>query len=173
MAKEIDILSVKFNKMSKGELLRQIETRLDNRKRTKIFTPNPQILLRARKEPELFSLLRKADIRIPDGVGLLMAAKRLGTPIAERISGIDLAEDILSIAEKKGLSVFLLGGKKGRANRAARQLKKRFPRLGYAAVTTDILQNTVKKICTCAPLSPRRAQISFSFASAFPRRKNG
>ena len=129
MKRRVKILSVSFENSSRREILKELKVRMTQKKKTRIFTPNPQILLAAHRDPSLRALLSKADLLLPDGIGLIYASKILGTPLKERISGIDIAEDILMLAEEKNLSVFLLGGKKGCANRAARNLKITFPRL--------------------------------------------
>ncbi|MBR0454842.1 MAG: WecB/TagA/CpsF family glycosyltransferase, partial [Clostridia bacterium] len=66
---------------------------------------------------------------IPDGIGIYLASLVSGSRLPERSTGIDTAEQILKIAEKQNLHVFLLGGKKGVAKKAALALKKRYPRL--------------------------------------------
>ena len=104
MKKTVKILSVELESSSKKEILLNIRKRAESGKKTKIFTPNPQILLKAKKDLSLSEILRKGDILTPDGIGLIYASKILGTPIHERISGIDLAEDILALAEKSGAS---------------------------------------------------------------------
>lgn len=123
------ILTVSICSSSKKEIIATIKKRLATAERTVIFTPNPQILLRASKDKDFAKILNGADLNIPDGVGVVLASKLLGGKINSRIAGIDLASSLLRIAENGGYRVFLLGGKKGVAKKAARSLKKRFPRL--------------------------------------------
>ena len=101
-------------------------------KQTKIFTPNAEMLSSATKNTALMRLLRSADLPLPDGVGVYLGARLLGLSPKERTNGIDLAERLLSTAEQNGMSVFLLGAERGVAQRAARRLKLRFPRLKIA-----------------------------------------
>lgn len=96
---------------------------------TKIYTPNPQMLLRAHNSPELLALLRRGDLLLPDGIGLCMGARLLGHPLPCRIAGIDAAYEVLEMAEEMGLSVALLGAAPGVAKRAAACLQKKLPRL--------------------------------------------
>lgn len=125
----VDILSVKFDAKSKAEQLAQVKDRLDRGAVTTIFTPNPQIMLHAAKDKKSLDLLHRADINLPDGIGILLAAKLLGKELPERISGIDFAEELLRLAAARGYSVFLLGGKSGRAHKAERALVKKLPHL--------------------------------------------
>jgi N-acetylglucosaminyldiphosphoundecaprenol N-acetyl-beta-D-mannosaminyltransferase len=70
-----------------------------------------------------------SDINIPDGIGIYLASRLCGSPLPERSTGIDTAEQILKIAEKRSLRVFLLGGKDGIARVAKKNLLRRFPAL--------------------------------------------
>ncbi|HCR81593.1 MAG: Glycosyl transferase, WecB/TagA/CpsF family [Candidatus Pacebacteria bacterium GW2011_GWA1_46_10] len=81
-----------------------------------LFTPNPEQLVLARKNPHFQRLLQQADVLIPDGIGLVWASRWLklfgrGEAISERIAGIDLAVDLLEWAKKERWRVLLLGGK--------------------------------------------------------------
>ncbi len=132
MQKEkLNIFSVSVDRITKQELLQKMSDMLcsDAQIQNKIFTPNTEMLLAAKKDCSLASLLNSAELLIPDGTGIKIASRILNSPIPERLSGIDLAEDLLSIAAHKGSSVYLLGGQKGVAEAAAKNLKCRLPSL--------------------------------------------
>lgn len=101
---------------------------------TCVFTPNLLMLQACRRDAELRKLLCSADLSLPDGAGVLRLAKRHGTPLPERIAGIDFGEDLLREAEKRGLRVFLLGGREGIALRASERLMRSHPRLRICGV---------------------------------------
>lgn len=126
---KVEIMSVPFLNLTRNDCINTVSERLKSNGQTIIFTPNPQMLLKAKKDASMQKLLQCADISLPDGSGIILASKILRTPLREQICGIDLAEDILSIAAQKGLSVFLLGGKLGRADAATANLKRNFPTL--------------------------------------------
>ncbi len=94
-----------------------------------VFTPNPEMLLLAKNDPEFHSTLSSADLLLPDGIGLLLAARLGGKRLPEKATGIDSAEWLLSFAAKHSLRVFLLGGQRGIAEDAARTLVARFDAL--------------------------------------------
>ena len=100
-----------------------------------VFTPNALMLERARKDAALAKLLNRASLSLPDGAGVLMAAKKMGTPLIERVAGIDFGAELLARAERAGLRVFLLGGGEGVAERAAENLQKKHPRLCICGTT--------------------------------------
>ncbi len=97
-----------------------------------VVTPNPEIVWLARKLPELKAAVNGADLVIPDGIGVIYAARILGTPLKERVPGIELAEALIAHAAAAGLSVFLLGAKPGVAERAGENLRAKYPGLRIA-----------------------------------------
>jgi N-acetylglucosaminyldiphosphoundecaprenol N-acetyl-beta-D-mannosaminyltransferase len=123
------ILSVNISTLTKREILKIIALRAKQKKRTIIFMPNPQMLLCAEKSTEETKILNSSDINIPDGIGVVIASKIKDGKIQRRVSGIDLANDILKIAQKQGYKIFLLGAERGVAKNAANKIKKRFPKI--------------------------------------------
>lgn len=95
---------------SKVQLLEIIQKSLKSQKGTlTIFTPNPEQIMLARDNKEFASYLGFADILIPDGIGLKLASrlqswKKKQTTVAERITGVDLATDLLDLAIKDASS---------------------------------------------------------------------
>ena len=123
------ILSVNLTTLSKKEILQKILLRTKQQKQTVIFTPNTQILLSADKHKNEAVLLNSASINIPDGIGVVIASKINCGKIKNRISGIDIAEELLFHSQKVGYKIFLLGGNYGIAKRAKKNLCARYPKL--------------------------------------------
>ena len=96
-----------------------------------VFTPNLEMLSRAKHSRSLCSLLASGDLLLPDGIGVRFLSHFC---IKERISGIDAGEFLLSYAAKNGYRVYLLGGKEGVASAAAQRLSARFPALRVVGV---------------------------------------
>lgn len=92
-------------------------------------TPNATMLDACRRDGEKAALLNRATLSLPDGAGVLLAARRRGTPLKGRVAGIEFGEALLSRAAHEGLRVFLLGGAEGVAERAAVRLGLRYPGL--------------------------------------------
>ena len=85
-------------------------------------------------EEELRSALEDADLSLADGVGIISAANRLGTPLPERVAGIDTGYDVLKKLAEIGGSVYLLGAKPGVAEKATEKLTEKLP--GLRVVST-------------------------------------
>lgn len=114
---------------SRKELEARCESFLASDRTSSIFTPNPEILLRARRDPGYATLLNTADLLLPDGVGILFVQFLRGQARVRRWPGVDSAEAVLDFVASEGGTVLLLGGRAGVARAAAAQLRGRWPRL--------------------------------------------
>ena len=86
----------------------------------------------ARRDPAFAAALRQADLRVPDGIGILWAARRLGRPLRERVTGSDGIYRISERAAERGWRVFYLGAAPGVAEQTAAVLRRRYPGLQVA-----------------------------------------
>lgn len=97
-----------------------------------VCTLNPEMVMIARQDANFRVVVERAGLAVPDGVGLLWAAKRRGAPLPERVTGSDGVPIIAERAAKEGWRVFLLGAAPGVAERAAQVLQARYPGLHIA-----------------------------------------
>jgi N-acetylglucosaminyldiphosphoundecaprenol N-acetyl-beta-D-mannosaminyltransferase len=94
-----------------------------------VVTPNAHHVVLLQRDALLREIYENAFLVVPDGVPLLWAATLLGTPLAGRVNGTDLFEELCARAAREGLRVFLLGGREGAAVAAADLLIARHPAL--------------------------------------------
>jgi N-acetylglucosaminyldiphosphoundecaprenol N-acetyl-beta-D-mannosaminyltransferase len=94
-----------------------------------VVTPNAQHYVALRLNRRFREIYRLAFLSLADGVPLLWAARLLGTPLAGRVNGTDIFEHLCAAAAKRGLRIFLLGGRRGAAERAAEVLKEKYSKL--------------------------------------------
>ncbi len=93
---------------------------------------NPELVVRAQDDEAVAEALLAADLRFPDGIGVVWAASRRGVPGLERVPGIEVAERVLEGAAREGLGVYFLGAAPGVASRAAEMCAMRYPGLRVA-----------------------------------------
>lgn len=131
--REIKILGVKINNITKSEAIKKIEQFLCSDDQIHIATINPEFLVAAKKDKIFKNILNSADLSLTDGFGLLLASRFLNRKIKERIIGSDLANDIFNIAEKKDYKICVLNWKKGLSKKQeiVSTLKNRHPRLKF------------------------------------------
>jgi len=94
-----------------------------------IATINPEFVMTARRDPNFRAALERADLCLPDGVGITLAARYLGRPLRQRVAGVDLVELVAARAAREGWRLFLLGAAPGVAEQAAQVLAARNPGL--------------------------------------------
>ena len=143
----VNILGVHVNKYTMDEAVEKASGLMETEGLSMIFTPNSEIILYASNNPEFAAVLNRADMIIPDGIGVVYGAKILGNPLKERVAGFDLVCNLFPIMALKGQSVYLLGAKPGVAEKAAEELKKKHPGLviagthdGYFKDDTEVIE---------------------------------
>ena len=98
----------------------------------RIVTPNPEFAMMARREPLFRGVLNGSSMAIPDGIGLMMAAKLVGRGFRQHVRGTDLVQRAAALCARKGYRMFLLGAAPGVAAAAAANLVKENPGLQIA-----------------------------------------
>jgi N-acetylglucosaminyldiphosphoundecaprenol N-acetyl-beta-D-mannosaminyltransferase len=94
-----------------------------------ICTASPEFVMIAQDDPDFMRVLRSADLCVADGVGLLFAARYLGHPLPERVTGSDGVPLIAQRAAREGWKLFLLGAAPSVAEQAAARLIAQNPGL--------------------------------------------
>ena len=107
-----------------------------------VVTPNPEIVDLARADAGYRDLLNGAGLVLPDGIGVVYAAKLLGRPLKGRVPGIDFATGLLDRLAKNGGKLFLLGAKPGVAEQAAARLKAAHPGLGICGTNDGYFKDS-------------------------------
>jgi N-acetylglucosaminyldiphosphoundecaprenol N-acetyl-beta-D-mannosaminyltransferase len=132
----LHILGVPVDSLTFADLLDRISAWIGNKKHIarQICTVNPEFVMAAQKDVNFFNILNRCDLCIPDGVGLLWAARRLGHTLPERVTGADGVPLIAARAAREGWRLFLLGAAPGVAEKAAQVLCSRYPGLQIAGV---------------------------------------
>lgn len=101
------LLGTAVDNLSEAEILERIRVFLGEPRFHQIATVNPEFVLEAQKNPEFKKILNACDLNIADGVGIRFAFWRHGKRLKDRMTGADLMLEILGIAEKNNIPVFL------------------------------------------------------------------
>jgi len=117
--KSVNILGIEVSDLSQAEALSRVKSFIEDENQHYIVTPNPEIVLKAKKDKNLKIILNHADLALPDGFGLKIGAKILGENLDNRITGADFTESIISLAEQENWPIFLLGGKNDKVSEQA------------------------------------------------------
>lgn len=135
----LQILGVGINSASKREVLNFLKEKIKRNKSFYIVTPNPAFIVKAQKDKKFGEILNQSDLSIPDGIGLVFAAKflRLKPSTKTRITGADLVKKILEIAQKENWKIGIVGtrrGEKREVKELLSRLKRKYPKLKVEAL---------------------------------------
>ena len=125
----VDVLGVGFDSFTMDQAVAEAMRLLATEGCHYVVTPNPELVDRARREEPFRQALNGADLVLPDGIGVVYAAKLLGRPLKGRCPGIDFAGKLMERMAKTGLRLYLLGAKPGVAETAAARLEAKYPGL--------------------------------------------
>jgi len=129
---KITIRGIRFDNVDMDGALRLAHNALEKEGVACVVTPNAEIAQMCIEDAALAEIINDADIVLPDGAGVVMAAGILKTPLRGKVAGVEFGDNVLSIAADMGTPVFFLGGKPGVANTAAKNLRAKYPALQIA-----------------------------------------
>jgi N-acetylglucosaminyldiphosphoundecaprenol N-acetyl-beta-D-mannosaminyltransferase len=121
------ILGVPVHDVTTEETLALIEQFVRDGAPHQICTVNPEFIMLAQRDADFKRILNQAALNLPDGIGVIWAARRLRQPLRERVAGSDLVRLIADRAQRTGWRIFLLGAAEGVAQQAAASLHARYP----------------------------------------------
>lgn len=111
----------------KAAVERALELAKDRMKASYVVAINPEKVFAIRQNPELAQFVENADLAIPDGVGVVGAARLLNGCKIERVPGADLAETVCRRSGEAGLGLFFYGAKEEASVAAVAELRRRYP----------------------------------------------
>ncbi len=121
------ILGVPFNNVSPSEAVDKIINMLNSKGKSMVFTPNPEMVMRARQDKEFMEILNSSTMNIPDGIGIVYASRFTKDPIKERVAGYDTLLSVFDSIKDTDKTVYFFGAAPGIAQRAKAAIEERFP----------------------------------------------
>jgi N-acetylglucosaminyldiphosphoundecaprenol N-acetyl-beta-D-mannosaminyltransferase len=134
------ILGVKIDDLTLETVLNRIAGFLESETQHTVFTPNPEICLKAEADETYRKILNEADINTPDGIGLKLGAMILGEKIENRVTGVDLTASVLKLLNEKKKRAFVLLRKDSltKSDELKRYFKNSFPQIDFDCGVVDI-----------------------------------
>ncbi len=128
--RRLKILDLWVDPVDMESALRRIEEFVERGGRPhSVFAVNPEKNFSVPADPELHENFRKADLLIPDGIGIVLAARLLYGARLSRVPGVELMENLCALSARKGYGVFLYGAREEVSRNAAEKLSERHPAL--------------------------------------------
>jgi len=122
------LLGIPINQDDKNTILENIKKYIATPKGFyHIVSLNPEIMVSASENPEFKKVVGTAQIRIIDGIGVVLAAQMLDLKAGPRLTGVDLMEEVIKMASVMRLRVMLIGGKQKLAKELADCYNDKYP----------------------------------------------
>ncbi len=151
---KIDILGVQFDDLTREEAAARGAELLAEDAFHYVVTPNPEFILASEKDEAFRTVLNRADLVLPDGVGVVYSAKILGTPLKERVAGIEFAADMLACLNGTGGRLYLLGAKPGVAEQAGRNITAQYPNITLCGTRDGYFKDEEEVLLSVAAARP-------------------
>lgn len=139
--KTAKILGVEFDNLTLATAVDAAMEQIRAHKKGYVVTPNSEIVYVAQTDTVFRDILNRASLVLPDGIGIIYAAKILGQKLSGKVAGCDFAEALVYQLSQEGRSLFLLGAKPGVAELAAKNLQKKYPGLVIAGTCDGYFKN--------------------------------
>ena len=129
-------------KNSKKECYKLIEKKLKNKEKTFIITANPETYMLSEKDKEIKKILQdKNNLIVPDGIAIVKTANFLGYNIKERITGVDLAEHLLDIANNNKYKLYLFGASIEVVEKLEEVITKKYPNIKIVGASNGYIKD--------------------------------
>lgn len=145
MRDTVNILGVNFDNVTMDEAVNIGIGLFNEEAKHSVYTPNPEIVMEAYKNPELKTSLNEGSLVIPDGIGVVIGSKIIKKPLKERVAGYDFTRNLFNYLKDTDKTVYFFGAKPGVAKLAADCIQKEFVGLNIVGVC-DGYQEDMNKV---------------------------
>lgn len=122
--KKQPLLNTYVNNVSMDEAVNELNRLIEEKRKSYVVAVNTDVIIKIESDTYLKKITDEADFTIVDGKPLVWISKWCGRPIKAKISGSDLVPKLCELAEEKGYSIFIIGGKEGIADKAKENIEK-------------------------------------------------
>jgi len=107
----VDILGTPIDNMTMQQTLNLIEGAIEKNQRVSHTVVNAGKIVLMSQDAQLKESVITADIINADGQGVVWASRFLGKPLVERVTGIDLMDNLVELAHRNKYKIFFFGAK--------------------------------------------------------------
>lgn len=128
----VTLLGCPIDVVTMTEAVGRVQKAVEGRETCQHVSINAAKLVKFQRDKTLRAAILGCELITADGQSVVWASKVLGTPLPERVAGIDLMEQLLAEAERRGDRVFLLGAREEVLARAEAEIVRRHPAVEIA-----------------------------------------
>ncbi|WP_415322600.1 WecB/TagA/CpsF family glycosyltransferase [Clostridium perfringens] len=114
------------------ESLNEIEKIIDSRIPTQHVVINASKVVLMDKDEKIRNIIKNCKMINADGQSIVWASKLLRKPLTERVTGIDLMENLIKLSSKKGYSIYFFGAKEDVVTKVIDIYKNKYSNLKIA-----------------------------------------
>ncbi len=134
LPKRVEVMGVPVDPWTMAQTVGRTKELVESGAFAHLIGVNADKLLQMRDDPWMDACVRRCEVVNADGASMVMAARRLGSPVPERVAGVDLMAELCALAEREGYRVFLLGAKREIVERTRDALLGEYPGLDVVGV---------------------------------------
>lgn len=138
----MEILGCRLDAIDANEAAQKIVEFARNRSAAQIVTLGTEMVVYAQRNESYRAVVNACALSLCDTIGLLAVARSRGAHLRDRVTGVELIDELCKRAAQEGLGVFFLGAAPGVADAAARELERRYPGLRVCGVRDGFFPET-------------------------------
>ena len=123
------ILNTYVNALSMEETIACVEQIIASKKPTQHVVINASKINLMNEDSELKDIVNECPLINADGSSIVWAAKKLGVPLHERVTGCDLFQELIKVAANKGYKVYFFGAREEVVLEVKRIFEEKYPTL--------------------------------------------
>jgi N-acetylglucosaminyldiphosphoundecaprenol N-acetyl-beta-D-mannosaminyltransferase len=126
------VLGCAIDRLDMEEMVARIDGIIANRGFAQHVAINAAKIVAMREDREMERIIGRCELVSADGQSVVWASRILRDPVPSRVTGIDLMQELLALAERRGYRVFILGAAGDVLARALQRVRERHPGLAIA-----------------------------------------
>lgn len=132
--KRVEVMGVPIDPYTISQTVERTRSFIESGSFAHLVGVNADKILQMRDDPRMDAIVRRCEIVNADGASMVMAAKRFGVWVPERVPGIDLMYQLLDLAQREGYGVYLLGAKPEVLEAASSRIRRAYPCLSIVGM---------------------------------------
>ncbi len=136
----VALFGLPITNVTMAQAVARVEEQILSGRTHQIATANLDFARNSLKDQYLQRVICECSMVLPDGAPMLWAATMFGTPLKERVTGVDLIPHLARLSADRGYGIYLLGATEESSRLAAEELERRFPGVQIVGRSSPELQ---------------------------------
>lgn len=123
----VSLHGMRVHNLTMNQTIEEIGRFIETRSPHHVVTLDASMCVTAQTDTALFNIVQNSELVTPDSAGVLWACRYLGTPLTERVSGVEIVERLCASSGDRGWRLFFFGAAPGVAEEAQATMEARYP----------------------------------------------